>query len=476
MRIVILLLIVAVSAANILAHGDEEHDDDIVEAVVIGEVSVPENPTYHEHIAPIVEARCVACHRDGQIAAYAPLTEAQDVIWAANDIRYHVVNGIMPPWMPSRENLPLKNDRSLSDAEIATIAAWVDDGAALGEAQDHAPAATDGFDFVEVRADLTLQLDEPYEPADDVLDDYRCFAFPLGIDSPQFVTGYEFLPGVPAMAHHAILYLVDSALEAEAEGRDGADGAPGWSCYGATGLSESGSIIATWTPGTFGVAFPPGTGYKIEPGQIIVLQMHYNLWTTREADQTRVLMQLESAESGLAELWTIPLNAPVEIPCPAGVDGPQCERDYALDRVAALFGGAMRGVPDRRLSRCRQSLEDYTDNTGENARGFCDYPSPFFEPLTVYGVLGHMHELGRSFRMELNPGREDSLLLLDIPRWDFHWQDRYEFVEPVTIEFGDVLRMSCIWDNSLSEDPRYVVWGEGTADEMCFGTVMALRQ
>ena len=58
----------------------------------------------------------------------------------------------------------------------------------------------------------------------------------------------------------------------------------------------------------------------------------------------------------------------------------------------------------------------------------------------------------------------------------FHWQDRYQFVEPVTINFADVLRMSCVWDNSLSDDPRYVVWGEGTSDEMCFGTVMALKQ
>ena len=128
------------------------------------------------------------------------------------------------------------------------------------------------------------------------------------------------------------------------------------------------------------------------------------------------------------------------------------------------------------MRSCRQSLDEYADNSGENARTYCDYPSPFFEPLTVYGVLGHMHELGRSFRMELNPDGDDSLLLLDIPRWDFHWQDRYQFVEPVTINFADVLRMSCVWDNSLSDDPRYVVWGEGTSDEMCFGTVMALKQ
>ena len=54
--------------------------------------------------------------------------------------------------------------------------------------------------------------------------------------------------------------------------------------------------------------------------------------------------------------------------------------------------------------------------------------------------------------MELNPGKENAVLMLDIPRWDFHWQDRYQ-VEPLRITFGSTLRMSCTWDNSLSDDP-----------------------
>lgn len=476
MRNLILVLILLLSAIPVLAHGDEGHDEDEVEEVAIGAVTVPENLTYHEHARPIIEAKCAACHSDGQIAGYAPFTAAEDVVWAADDIKFHVVNGIMPPWPPSRTNLPLKYDRSLSDEEIAIIAAWVDDGAALGDSHDYAPAPTDAFEFEDIRADLTLQLEEPYIPAEDALDDYRCFAFPLDIDAPQFVTGYEFLPDVLEMAHHGIVYLVEEDARGAIQARDYADGKPGWSCYGGTGLDDSGDMLATWTPGTFGVAFPAGAGYRIEPGQHVVLQMHYNLWTARQPDQTRILLQLEAEAAGLAELTTIPLTAPVEIPCPAGVEGPQCERENAIKRIADLYGAELSELPDKRLTHCRQTLDDYAENTGENARAYCDYPSPFFKPLTVYGVLGHMHELGRSFRMELNPDSEDSLLLLDIPRWDFHWQDRYQFVEPVTITFGSVLRMSCTWDNSLSDDPRYVVWGEGTADEMCFGTVMALKQ
>ncbi len=476
MKYLALCFLVLVCALPALAHGDEEHDEDETKAVAIGDIAVPDNPTYHKHVRPIIEASCNACHSAGQIAAYSPFDNPEDVAWAAEDIRFHVVNGIMPPWMPSPENLPLKHDRRLSATEIATIAAWVDAGAPLGDPGDYEPAPTEGFSFAEIRADLTLQLDEAYTPAEDVLDDYRCFAFDLDIDSPQFITGYEFIPDVREMAHHGIAYLLDSEVDGEIDALDFADGRPGWSCYGGAGLSDRGDMIATWTPGTFGIRFPQGAGYRIKPGQIVVLQMHYNLWTTRRPDQTRIVMQLEPGDTELAELMTLPLTAPVEIPCPSGVEGSQCERENAIKRIADRFGETQSEIPDKRLKRCRQSLEDYSENTGENARTFCDYPSPFFKPLTVYGVLGHMHELGRSFRMELNPDGDESLLLLDIPRWDFHWQDSYQFAEPLKINFADVLRMSCAWDNSLSDDPRYVVWGEGTSDEMCFGTVMALKQ
>ncbi len=473
MRYFILSCLIFISSLAVLAHGDAEHDDDETAAADLSSVSVPAHPTYHEHVRPIIEASCVACHSDGQIAGYAPFTLAEDVVWAAQDIKFHVVNRLMPPWMPSRANRPLQNDRSLSDEEIAIIAAWADDGAPLGDPHDYTPSATDAVSPAEMRADLTLQLDEAYAPAADALDDYRCFAFELYVDAPQFITGYEFIPDVAKMAHHSIFYLFDEGAEGAIQSRDNADGRPGWSCHGGPGIASERKGIGGWTPGASPVLFPAGTGFPIKPSQQIVVQMHYNFWTTNQPDRSRIVLQLESAESELAELTDVPLAAPVEIPCPAGVEGPQCERERALDRVAEQYGADARAVPDRLLRRCGQSLEVYAENTGENARGYCDYPIQ--RSLTIFGVFGHMHELGRSFRLELNPDGEEPLLLLDIPRWDFHWQDHYLFVEPLQIAQGDILRIGCVWDSALSEDPRYVVWGEGTSDEMCFGTLLALK-
>ncbi len=472
MRLLLLLLIIGFGALPALAHGDKDHDDDEAEALDVSSVSLPDEVTYHQHVRPIIEADCVACHADGQIAGYAPFTSAEAVVNAAEDVKWHVVNRIMPPWMPSRQNLPLKKDRSLSDEDIALIAAWVDDGAPLGDSHDYAPAATDGFDRVMVRADLVLQLDEAYTPPEAVQDDYRCFAFELAIDAPQFVTGYEFIPDVTEMAHHNLVYLFDASASRAIERRDYADGKPGWTCYGGAGLSREGEGIGGWAPGTSPLLYPAGTGFLIKPGQRIVVQMHYNLGITREPDRSQIVLQLDSAENALQELVEIPLAAPVEIPCPAGVDGPQCERDSAIKRIRELFGRGQSRFPNWLLRECEQTLADYAGNTGEGAVGFCDFPITW--PLTLFGVSGHMHELGRSFRLELNPGQAEAKLLLDIPRWDFHWQDSYEFVAPLEVSPGDVVRMTCVWDNRLSDEPRYVVWGEGTADEMCFGTLLAL--
>ncbi|MDE2638219.1 MAG: hypothetical protein OXI30_17770 [Chloroflexota bacterium] len=474
MRYLLVLPLIGLSLLISLAHGDKSHDDDEAESIDLSAVSVPEHPTYHEHARPIIEANCIDCHSAGQIADYAPFTSAEDVLWAAQDIKFHVVSGLMPPWMPSRANLPLKNDRSLSAEEIAIIAAWADAGAALGDPHDYAPSATDPIDLVEIRADLVLQLEEPYMPDEDALDDYRCFAFELNVDSPQFITGYEFIPDVVEMAHHVILYRFGKEADRAIQRRNYADGRPGWSCYGGAGLSNRGLGIGGWAPGAPPVSLPEGTGFLIKPGQQIVVQMHYNLWTTRQPDRSQVIIQLAPAENELAELTELPLTAPVEIPCPTGVAGPQCEREAAVKRVAELYDEKARHTPDYLLRKCGQSLEDYAKNTGENAKGYCDYP--IASPLTVFGVSGHMHELGRSFRLELNPGGDETLLLLDIPRWDFHWQGHYDLVEPLQLSPGDVLRMTCAWDNSLSDAPRYVVWGEGTNDEMCFGTVLALKQ
>jgi hypothetical protein len=88
-----------------------------------------------------------------------------------------------------------------------------------------------------------------------------------------------------------------------------------------------------------------------------------------------------------------------------------------------------------------------------------------------------MHLLGSSIKIELNPGTSSERILLDIPRWDFHWQNGYMLEEPVGARVGDVIRVTCRHDvgkrtsgqPGVPAEPRYILWGEGTTDEMCLG-------
>ena len=94
-----------------------------------------------------------------------------------------------------------------------------------------------------------------------------------------------------------------------------------------------------------------------------------------------------------------------------------------------------------------------------------------------------MHLLGSSIRLTLNPGTPRAKVLLDIPHWDFHWQNAYTLASPVKAQPGDVVRVTCHYQvhkrmmggHGIPSTPRYVLWGEGTTDEMCLGILQVTR-
>ena len=149
------------------------------------------------------------------------------------------------------------------------------------------------------------------------------------------------------MAHHNIVYLFDEgATQAQFKGAIMPMGGRAGLVMGDPTYRPMASGIGGWAPGALPVLAPEGTGFIVNPGQYMVVEMHYNLRTSREPDQSRVILQMEPAESELAELVLVPLVAPVEIPCPESVEGPQCEREAAIERANTLFGEDTRHKPD----------------------------------------------------------------------------------------------------------------------------------
>jgi hypothetical protein len=170
--------------------------------------------------------------------------------------------------------------------------------------------------------------------------------------------------------------------------------------------------------------------------------------------------------------------APVELPCPAGATAAACVRAQALTELGTKYGAFAVFLPTALLRLCGKTLADYPQDVGDGTSISTTCDRTFDRRTTIYGVGGHMHLRGRDISLVLDPDTPKQQTLLHIPAWDFHWQDAYYLRQPVVVGPGDTVRVRCTFDNARDAQPvvggkqlgpRYVVWGEGTTDEMCLG-------
>jgi hypothetical protein len=182
----------------------------------------------------------------------------------------------------------------------------------------------------------------------------------------------------------------------------------------------------------------------------------------------------------LTPIQTILGVSPVELPCPDGLNTPQCKRETTLNQNIQKYGQKVALVPFGLLYECKQKLEQYQKSVGDGSQIKTSCDREIKKAATLYAVAAHMHLRGQDIKLELNPGTGRAKTLLHIPAWDFHWQGNYWFKTPLEVQSGDVLRLSCTYDNSVDGQPvvngvkatpRYITWAEGTTDEMCLSTV-----
>src|SRR5262245_33370901 len=103
-------------------------------------LSAEVNPpvTFNKDVLPILQKNCQSCHRPNQIAPMSFLTYKSSRPWA-KAMKAAVVSRKMPPWFAEREVSHFRNDRTLAQSDIDMIVAWVDSGAAEGDAKDAPP-------------------------------------------------------------------------------------------------------------------------------------------------------------------------------------------------------------------------------------------------------------------------------------------------------------------------------------------------
>ncbi|MFN3199493.1 MAG: hypothetical protein ACE366_13900 [Bradymonadia bacterium] len=458
--------------------------------------------TYYKDVKAIIDARCANCHRPGDIGPFS-LTTYEEVMAFKVPVQASIANGTMPPWQPDDACNTYAGNIDITDDEKADLMAWLEGESLEGDPADAPEAVAAPAPY---ETDIVVKLPEPYTPVLEP-DDYRCQLIPWPADEKRFVTGLRVKPDQRAIVHHVIVFLIGPDQVEEFMAYDAAEEGPGYTCYGGPqgggaggfdnvdparllaaletlGLSladvRSGNLtaaqlsalieelggggtmgtagfstIGSWVPGNPERPLPAGTGIPVEPGSMMVVQMHYNtLSSAPVADQSSIeiatapAVEREATNLAMVDLGWISnglIGEPMTIP--AGES--KVEHSTLLTYDSFL------------VDRARQALG-----------------LPEGAPLVIHSANHHMHGLGRSQRTEIRHADGSNTCVLDIPDWDFNWQGSYALEDSVTLRPGDALWMGCSWDNSAANQPIIdgevrapadVSWGEGTTDEMCLG-------
>lgn len=383
----------------------------------------PAKPTYTKDIAPILNERCIHCHRPGDIGPMALLTYEEVRPWSAA-IKQTVQQRRMPPWFADPHYGKFRNDRSLTAGQIETITAWVNSGSPKGDVKDMPPPPhiVDGWSFKRP-PDLVVEMPlEVKVQAKGVLD-MQNYYVKVPFAEETFVEAVELRPGNRRVVHHSIVNIVEipenvdpkDLLTGEKQGRIA------WKLIGQA-------------PGKGAESHIPGVAKRIKPGTYFEFNMHYTPTGKEETDRTKLGIWI-SKEPIHYEVITA--TAAMEV----YREGKQIQR------------GEIPNIPPR------------TDN----------WPivgvMRVKNDITVYSMSPHMHFRGKDMQYSVKypDGRDE--VLLNVPNYNYEWQLNYEFANPPKIPAGSVITVRAHYDNSAN-NPRNpapeeeVIWGQQSWNEM----------
>lgn len=413
--------------------------------------------TYHKDVQPIIQNHCQQCHRPGEVGPFSLMTYRQAVNWA-EDIKEYTHSKKMPPWKP-QGGPAYQSERKLSDAELKTLAEWVDGGTPEGDPKD-APAPRKFVEGWQLGTpDLILSIDEDFHLGASGNDTFRCFVLPTGLTEDKYIIGYEVRPGNPSVVHHTLNYwditgkarALNEKSKANAK-PDDQDRGPGYSVSMGLGFTPDLSDIEKmqktgippfagiggWAPGAMPRFMPEGAGYLLPKGADVVVQVHYHRDGKPEKDRTRIGFYF--AKKPIEKPWRTIV-----------IDG--------LPKITTTFPHFTTIIPK--------------DNANFVAKGSVWTESD----CTIWNVLPHMHLLGKKVKVTLTTPEGKTETLVDIHDWDYNWQETYWFKEPIKVKAGTRFDIEAVFDNSSTNPnnphhpPKDVRSGDETTDEMLFGFI-----
>ena len=369
--------------------------------------------TYHDQIARIVQRHCLECHRAGGVGPF-PLETRDQLLSHKGMVRRVVEDGTMPPWFAKGGHWA--NDRSLTAADKAALAGWLAAGGPAGDPADApAPAQFPAGEWAIGRPDAVYQIAKPVAVKADGVMPYHVAEVDTGLTEDRWVQGFEVRPTAPAVVHHVLVFALSPA-----EGKSRLERA-------VAGAEERRGFFAAYVPGNAWQVFPDGFAKKLVKGSRLRFQIHYTPNGTAAEDQVRVGVKWAKGPPAHELKVTGLANPRLRIPAGAAAHPEEASIRLPFDAVVTAF-------------------------------------------------MPHLHVRGVACKYEATAADGKATTLLDIPRYDFNWQLRYQPAEPVRLARGTTLKFTAVYDNSAGNpanpDPtRVVPWGQQTTDEMLLGYV-----
>jgi len=384
--------------------------------------------TFNKDVLPILQNNCQTCHRPGEVAPMSLLTYSDARPWA-KAIKTAVVNKKMPPWFADPRYGHFANQRTLSDADINTLAAWVDSGAAEGDAKDR-PAPRTFADGWNIKPDMIVEMPKPFEiPASGTVN-YKFILVKTNFPRDMWVEAAEMRPGDPKVLHHGKVWVrppgshwMENAVPGEAYEQETQH-----EIMGRNQMAEGNDILGKFNPGLGSQEFTIDGAAKFVPkGSDLVFEMHYTASGKATSDVSKLGITLAKNPPERRYFFATGPSAG-NLVIPAGNPNSEAvsEMTVGLDNVKLVYA----------------------------------------QP--------HMHLRGKDMELRaIYPTGETQTFVLS--KWDFNWQLGYEFKNPIPLPKGTRLIVISHFDNSANNpfnpDPaKEVRWGLQNWEEMsnCF--------
>ena len=381
-------------------------------------------PTFYKDVLPILQKNCQTCHRPGEIAPFSLLSYQEARPWA-KAIKTAVVTQKMPPWFADPKVGHFANDKTLKQADVATLSAWADGGALEGNKKDAPPAITfqDGWN---IKPDMIIEMPTDFHvPATGTVN-YQNILVKVNFPEDRWVVAAELRPGNAKVVHHARVAVRPPGVKWMAKAQPGVFYETGSDEMG--GGTEGSDLLGKYNPGLGAQSFDvEGSAKFIPKGSDMVFNLHYTSIGTATTDRSKVGLVF-AKNPPKRRYWMSPgTPAAFNMVIPAGSNNAEVVSEVTV------------GVDSAKL---------------------------------VY-IQPHMHLRGKDYEVRVTyPTGESQTVFKGL--WNFDWQLGYQLEKPLIVPKGTKIMSIAHYDNSANNkynpDPsKDVLWGDQNWEEMQSG-------